>query len=62
MIITNPVKRIADLVAEDPVHLVPVLDSLIPRRKGKRVTNFGTLSKPELTRILSELQKARLAG
>ena len=58
MIISNPIRRIGDLVATDPVKLVPILDSLLPRKKGKKVTNLATLSKPEILRIYTELQRA----
>jgi len=62
MIISNPVKRIAEIVSEDPVRLVHVLDSLLPRKKGKKVTNLSTLSKPEIVSILKRLEAERLAG
>jgi len=56
MIIANPIRAIAETVAKDPVRLVPILDSLLPRKKGKKVTNLATLSKPEILRILHALR------
>ena len=56
MIITNPIRAISEIVSQDPVRLVPILDGLLPRKKGKKVTNLATLSKPEILRILHALR------
>jgi hypothetical protein len=49
----KPVRRIAQIVATDPVRLMPILDEMMP--KGKVL---GNQPKPVIMKILARLEQA----
>ena len=55
MIYTKPIKRIADLVASNPIKLAPLLAAQLERLKVK---NLSGVSRPGLERILGALAQA----
>lgn len=63
MIHASPVRQIADLVASNPVRMVPLLHDLLPKdarskRRDKQAKAIANLPKPEIIRILVALQRA----
>lgn len=56
MITSNPIRRIADIVASNPAKLAAVLEQLLPRRRGK-VMALANLPRPEIERVLARLQR-----
>ena len=63
MITTSPVRRIADLVASDPMRLMPILHELLPkdarsRRRDQQAKVIANLPKPQILAILAKFERA----